>query len=134
MIELAREWMRKGDNDLLNVENNLKGERVPTDTVCFHCQQVAEKYLKAYLVLNNIQFGKIHNLLRLLELCKAVDASFEQLRDQLVVINDYAVEIRYPDTWFEPELADALEAYEIAKQVKAFVSSRMNFPEEKNEL
>jgi len=42
---LAERWFQKAENDLLNVENNLKAERYPADTVCFHCQQAAEKYL-----------------------------------------------------------------------------------------
>lgn len=28
----------------------------PTDTICFHAQQCAEKYLKAYLVYQDIEF------------------------------------------------------------------------------
>lgn len=45
--ELARQWLAKGQNDLLNADNNLNAEQVPLDTVCFHCQQAAEKMLKA---------------------------------------------------------------------------------------
>ena len=40
-IELAKQWLAKADNDLLNADNNLSSERVPFDTVCFHCQQAA---------------------------------------------------------------------------------------------
>ena len=43
--ELARQWLAKGQNDLLNADNNLNAEQVPLDTVCFHCQQAAEKML-----------------------------------------------------------------------------------------
>ena len=46
---LAEQWFRKAENDLLNVENNFKADRYPADTVCFHCQQAAEKYLKGFL-------------------------------------------------------------------------------------
>ena len=51
-MEIARQWLIKGRNDLLNADNNLRSEEVPFDTVCFHCQQAAEKFLKAYLVGN----------------------------------------------------------------------------------
>ena len=34
------------------------------DAVCFHCQQCAEKYLKARLQQDRIVFGKTHNLNR----------------------------------------------------------------------
>lgn len=45
--EVARQWIAKARNDLLNADNNLASKHVPTDTVCFHCQQAAEKLLKA---------------------------------------------------------------------------------------
>ncbi|MSU80013.1 MAG: HEPN domain-containing protein [Gemmataceae bacterium] len=46
---VAREWIIKADNDLKNAAHTLKlGEEGPTDTVCFHCQQCVEKYLKAF--------------------------------------------------------------------------------------
>lgn len=40
---LARRWFQKAENDLLNVQNNLQAEQYASDTVCFHCQQAAEK-------------------------------------------------------------------------------------------
>lgn len=49
-LELARQWMTKAANDLLNADNNLNAKTIPLDTVCFHCQQAAEKLLKAFLV------------------------------------------------------------------------------------
>jgi HEPN domain-containing protein len=48
--DLARQWLAKAENDLLNADNNLKSEIIPYETVCFHCQPAAEKLLKAYLV------------------------------------------------------------------------------------
>lgn len=125
MDELVKEWLRKADNDLLNVENNLNSERVPTDTVCFHCQQCAEKYLKAYLVYRKIEFPNIHNLLRLMELCKESDETFETLRNYLLILNDYAVEIRYPDDWYEPGIDDAREAFENSQMVKTFIMEKL---------
>ena len=32
--ELARQWLAKAQNDLLNADNNLNAEQVPLDTVC----------------------------------------------------------------------------------------------------
>jgi HEPN domain-containing protein len=41
-----------------------------TGQVIFHSQQAVEKYLKSYLVENNISFPKIHDLPKLYELVK----------------------------------------------------------------
>ena len=51
-MDLAKQWLAKAKNDLLNADNNLRSEIIPYDTVCFHCQQAAEKILKAYLVMS----------------------------------------------------------------------------------
>lgn len=44
---LVQNWFRKAESDLKNIElifqSNVKDK--PFDTVCFHCQQVAEKSL-----------------------------------------------------------------------------------------
>ena len=64
---LARRWFQKAENDLLNVRNNLQAEQYASDTVCFHCQQAAEKYLKGFLAWRRVPFTKIHDLLELLK-------------------------------------------------------------------
>ncbi len=51
--EHARQWIEKARSDLLNADNNLASKEVPYDTVCFHCQQAAEKLLKGYLVAHD---------------------------------------------------------------------------------
>ena len=48
---VVAEWVLKAEDDLKNAVHTLKlGRTGPIDTVCFHAQQCAEKYLKAYLV------------------------------------------------------------------------------------
>ena len=66
-LEIARQWLAKAMNDLLNADNNLKSEQIPFDTVCFHCQQAAEKFLKAYLVGNGKEYPITHDLFVILE-------------------------------------------------------------------
>ena len=64
---LVLQWVEKAEHDLLNIENNLVASHVPWDTVCFHAQQCAEKYLKALLVWKQIDFPKTHDLRVLLQ-------------------------------------------------------------------
>ncbi len=54
-----------------------------TDAVCFHSQQCAEKYLKAFLQENEIRFRPAHPLIPLFESCLGQDSEFEQVRDDL---------------------------------------------------
>lgn len=116
-IEIARQWLAKARNDLLNADNNLKAEEVPFDTVCFHCQQAAEKLLKAYLVGNGQPYPITHDLFLILEKILALKTDADQLRNSLAILMPYAVEIRYPDEWFMPSEQDAKEARDAATHV-----------------
>ena len=48
LLRTVLQWVEKAEHDLLNVEHTLTLEEDgPFDTVCFHAQQCAEKYIKA---------------------------------------------------------------------------------------
>jgi len=49
-LDLAAQWVAKAEQDFLAVKKLIISEPIPWSVVCFHCQQIAEKYLKAYLV------------------------------------------------------------------------------------
>ena len=120
--ELMQEWFRKADNDLRNAEIVLTSgqEPIPLDTVCFHCQQAVEKYLKGFLVDHEVEFPRTHFLGTLLDLCREKDDTFETL-EEVLELNAYAVAIRYPDETIEVTITEAQRAYQIASHVKSFV-------------
>ena len=90
--------------------------------VCFHAQQASEKFLKAFLTANNVEFPKIHDLIILIEdYCTLVNISFNLLKPRLIGMSEYAANARYPGNRFPPTLSDAKEAYEAALYVKDFV-------------
>ena len=116
-LEIARQWLAKARNDLLNADNNLKSEEIPFDTVCFHCQQAAEKLLKAYLIGNGQSHPITHDLFYILEKVRPLSSDAEKLRDALAILMPYSVEIRYPDDWYIPSEEDAKEARAAAEKV-----------------
>ena len=116
-LNLARQWVAKASNDLLSADNNLTAREVPGDVVCFHCQQAAEKLLKAFLVAGGHPAPRTHDLLLLLEEVLRTSPAAEALRDALALLMPYAVEVRYPDEWFEPSAEDAREARQAADGV-----------------
>lgn len=124
-IEIARLWLAKATNDLLNADNNLKSEKIPFDTVCFHCQQAVEKLLKSFLVGNKQAYPITHDLFLILEKVLLLNKEAEQLRDALAILMPYAVEIRYPDDWFMPSKQDAKEARDAADKVLQWFKGTM---------
>jgi len=122
-METGRQWVAKARNGLLNADNNLRSDEIPLDTVCFHCQQAAEKLLKAYLVARGQLPPPTHDLILLLERIVCFDPSAEVLRDDLAVLTPYAVEMRYPDRGFAPSLEDAQEARALAEHVLKWLAT-----------
>jgi HEPN domain-containing protein len=62
--------------------------------VCFHAQQAAEKYLKAFLVSHGIEAEKTHDLERLLETCLERDPGLTVLHSDCQQLTDYAMDSR----------------------------------------
>ncbi len=124
MKELTAEWVSKADNDFEVARLARRHADVPiTDAICFHSQQCAEKYLKAFLQEHRIRFPYTHPLIPLLEMCLLLDVGFEALRVDLDRLDGYAVAARYPGVSVTLELAD--EALEAANRVRDFIQTRL---------
>ncbi len=123
--DLALQWIKIAERDLITAEQGLKTKIIVTESVCFHCQQAVEKYLKAFLVKHQIEFQKTHSIMTLINLCSKVDDSFKDKLSHADILTDYAVEIRYPDEWYEPTIEEAKEAFELALEVKKFVEDKL---------
>ncbi len=124
MRVLTREWVDKAEGDFHTAIREARARRFPNyDAVCFHAQQCAEKYLKAYLQEHGQRFSRTHNLIALLEQCLEVDPSFEFQRERLKVLDRYAVSFRYPgEQATREEARDALRAM---REVRAFIRQKL---------
>ena len=118
------EWTTKAEGDFATAGRELRVRKSPNyDAVCFHCQQCAEKYLKAFLQEHNKQIPKIHNLMELMLLCEEIDNSFEMMRTDLVSVERFSVQVRYPGEIAEKE--DAKSAYAAVGIVRALVRQKL---------
>lgn len=118
--ELLSFWKIKADNDLKTIENELNSNEPVTDSICYHAQQAAEKYLKLFLVSNGKEPAKSHNIAFLKNACGSINPVFFELTN-IEYLTDYAVDLRYPDNFYMPTLEESKEAYSDAKKVKKFV-------------
>ncbi|MBI5351276.1 MAG: HEPN domain-containing protein [Chloroflexi bacterium] len=124
MNPAVAEWVEKAEGDFATAGRELRARKNPNyDAVCFHCQQCAEKYLKAVLQANNIRIPKIHYLLELLALDLKLDTSYEFLRADLETLEDYAVHFRYPGEFAEKDQAQC--AYQAVKVVREFIRQKL---------
>ena len=65
MKKQVEDWILLANQDLYAAEIIIKDECPLTNIVAFHCQQVIEKYLKAYLIEKDISPIKTHDLIKL---------------------------------------------------------------------
>lgn len=114
----VQDWLDKANDDELNAESIFKHQDGTASGVCFLAQQMAEKYLKAMILLKQKQLPKIHSLDRLLEICVADDMSLATLKDDAIYLTDFYVETRYPGNYNEFNWQDAKEALTAAKNIK----------------
>ena len=75
--DIIIEWITKADEDFEFDRINFEEEKPFFSQICFHFNQSAEKYLKAYIIANKLGFRKIHNLPLLLKQCSSIDLSLD---------------------------------------------------------
>ncbi len=119
------QWITKARHDLRFAQLLFSADPPLLDTAVYHCQQVAEKALKAYLTWHDIPFQKIHNLPVLVEQCLHVDKTFSELHEMAEILTPYATAFRYPGEVLEPEIEDAQEALEAAEELLRFILERI---------
>lgn len=115
---VIQQWVQKAENDLQTATHTLQlGEDCPTDTVCFHAQQCIEKYLKALLVLHEIEFPRTHNLGVLI--ARLPQHTRPRLTpEEQEQLTEYATTTRYPGDYEPISVTEAKQAVRLARRVR----------------
>jgi len=124
--DIIKLWVEKGDHDLGTAIITYKHIPKYSDTIAFHCQQAVEKYLKAHCVYLDIKIPRTHDLIYLLEIINQKENIQKKWFDRLLILEDFAVEIRYPDHSFELSEKEIKEAIDIAKMVRQGIIKSLN--------
>jgi HEPN domain-containing protein len=98
----------------------------PFEIICYHCQQAAEKAIKALIIANQKQGGlpKMHDLSFLLNQIKNNVEIEEKYYEYADTLTPYGVAVRYPNELFleKRHAEDALQcASEILTWVKTLI-------------
>jgi len=119
--EILQQWIDKGKDDL-RVAEYLSSMHYPTpdEIICFHCQQSAEKNLKAFIFSHDIEPEKTHDLEYLLEICQKYNMKFSILLSKVDILNRYSILPRYPNE-LEISNEDMKTALSYAKNIQEFV-------------
>jgi HEPN domain-containing protein len=117
--DLAQKWLKMAEEEFATAEALIQGA-VGLAAACFHCQQAAEKALKAWLMAHDIKPDKTHKLEELVTACSQIESPFSQLFADAKPLTKHAVEHRY-DADFWPSMDQARTALEQARRIYGFV-------------
>ncbi len=124
------EWLQKAEGDYQVANREAKAESPVYDAVCFHAQQCIEKYLKAWLVENERNFPRTHDLIVLFDLCKDIVTELKPHRASLAFLTAFAVAFRYPGEAAMSE--DAHEALQMMETIRALMRWRLGVESKPN--
>lgn len=122
-VNFIKQWLLKAKEDLLVIDKLTEFEIVATSSVCFHCQQAVEKFLKAFLIANGVDIKKTHNIEFLLSECSDIDKDFAEIDPK--ELSDFGVDARYPGDMYIPDESETLEYKNFALEIKELVESKI---------
>ena len=124
-LDEVRSWLQKARQDLEASAWLLESPRPLYGAAGFHCQQAAEKALKAYLSWQERPFERTHSLVALVGMCLKFSSDFDVLRTAATNLTPYAVTTRYPGDLPDISAQEAREALILARQIMDFVLDRL---------
>ncbi len=119
-----KEWLTKAEEDE-EAGRKLLENGGPFGLACFHFQQMVEKLLKGLLIFHEKEPPRTHDLVDLETVLKDLEPNIENYTKELDLLNSYYIETRYPGDFPEIFADETRQAFEAAKQLKAFLLSRI---------
>jgi HEPN domain-containing protein len=101
-LELVQQWLQTASRDLVAARALAHREPVVREVAVYHCQQAAEKAVKAFLVFKDYDPERTHDVDRLLELAMRWEPAFVASRSAGRRLTPYATLYRYPGDILKP--------------------------------
>ncbi len=121
----ARAWLKRAAMDLRAGALDLQPDPPIVEDALFHCQQAAEKALKAFLVAHGQTIPKTHDLDLLSCRCEAIHPSLREVLTEARDLTAFAWVFRYPGDWKSPSRDKGENALHLARRVYEAVVSRL---------
>ncbi|MCK0509195.1 HEPN domain-containing protein [Aromatoleum anaerobium] len=132
----AQLWLNRARDDLGAAAKLLRGNDAYPATASYHCQQAAEKALKAVLATGDQPIPKTHDLRVLVERAAGIDPDLLMLQDIAEQLTPLATEFRYPSDVPDPTRDEARRALNMARElfrvIAEHMGARMDSPDNTN--
>ena len=122
--EQAMLLVKKAADDEALLAEILSSSHVSDEIFGFHCQQAAEKLLKALLSQAGIGYPRTHNLRLLMDLLADSGQPLPTDLSELDILTPYGTLFRYEDLPAEVEL-DRETLYKLVRSLHEFVEKRL---------
>lgn len=121
---LYRRWLEFAADDLAAAKHLLSLYPLRLEIICYHCEQCAEKMLKAFLLTYEEEAPRIHDLGELCRRCALKNEGFDGIAEDCIKLTPYGVRVRYPDE-IEVTEADIYEAIKSAEHIMDYITHAM---------
>jgi len=121
----TRAWLVKAERDLRAAALLAAAEPGFAGDALFHCQQAAEKALKAFLTWHGQTFRKTHNIGELGQAVADLAPELASLMREGARLTDYAWKFRYPGEEAEPEPGETGAALDLARRFFQAIATRL---------
>jgi len=119
LLKEIKEWFDIADDDLEAAKYLNTSHKPNYYIIYYHCSQSIEKYLKGYLMYNNVKFKFEHDLVYLNSECSKINKEFEKLNTNCSIITAGAKRLRYPNR-IELNKEDVKYAMDFVEYIKTF--------------
>ena len=123
--ELAERLLRKAGEDETLLDEVLTSPRVSDEVIGFHCQQAAEKLLKAVLAIHGIVYRRTHDLNELLLLLQQHGIAIPADIQDVDLLTPFAVEYRYQEWSGTDEALDRAASRALIRRLRAWAEQQI---------
>lgn len=118
------DWLARAEEDAIALEALLEtSRRISWTAVTFHAQQLAEKQLKVFFIVQHTRPPRTHSLTKLIDELATAGLGLRDLRADAELLEQYAVQPRYPGDVAIPDERAGRAALEAAQRIVAAVQS-----------
>jgi HEPN domain-containing protein/predicted nucleotidyltransferase len=125
-LRSIEDWLARAHEDLRVIDNILAaGEEAAWSGVCFHGQQLAEKYLKVLFIRRHVRPPRTHDLAELVRELNQLGYDLPEFAAECKLLEPYAVDVRYPDDVPIPDETGGRAALAATRAIVDAVKERM---------
>lgn len=124
-IQSSKEWLEYAQTDWQAAIHLTTATPKQFRNICYHCEQAAEKALKGFLTLHEVNFRHTHDLVQLCMSCMEIDPSYQEIAEGCSVLTGYGTQMRYP-SGIDVDETETREALAICEAIIGFIEQSLD--------